>query len=222
MSDITYTSDDVDVHIDQPEPLDVDVRDISEPLEANVEAVTYISDDVDVRIEESDSVDATIDDDSIVVEARLDDITINRITEGGNLPPGGNIGNLLVKYSSEDYKAEWRAIEEIGLRHIYYDTTANWNLQADMISEKGAIYIYSDYYRDGSTISPAIKIGDGMAYLIDTPLMTEHLTNMLISHITNEAQHITPSDREFWNNKVTSILDMEDHENLVLTKEFVL
>jgi len=220
MSDITYISDDVNVHIDQSEPLDVDVRDIGEPIEANVEAVTYISDDVNVRIEEPDSIDAIIDAGN-TVEARLDDVTINRITEGGNLPPGGNPGNLLIKYSTEDYKAEWKAIEEAGFRHIYYDTTANWDLQRELISEEGAIYIYSDYYQGGGTVTPAAKIGDGLAYLIDLPTTSDMFVNRLYAHIWDTDSHVSAYDREFWNNKVTSVLDHSDAENLVLTKEFL-
>ena len=115
------------------------------------------------------------------------------------------------------------SLPELGLRAIYYDTTANWNAQRSLISEEGAIYIYSDYssYDDGNgNITPlaGIKIGDGNAYLIDMPFVTDGLTATLLNHINNHDVHITPQERAFWNNKVSSYMDLESSETLILSK----
>lgn len=115
------------------------------------------------------------------------------------------------------------SLPELGLRAIYYDTTANWNAQGSLIAEEGTIYIYSDYssYDDGNgNIVPlaGIKIGDGSAYLIDMPFVTDGLTATLLNHINNHDVHITPQERAFWNNKVSSYIDPESTETLILSK----
>ena len=176
----------------------------------------YISGDVTAQIDGLDPVTATITDDDPVL-AELSDLTLIY----GKLPVGGNIGDILLKRSGQNYDAEWKAVEEAGFRHIYYDTTANWNAQTTMVSEAGAIYIYSDYSTVDGVCVPGIRIGDGMAYLADLPFASQETLSILTRHINNTDIHITAREREFWNNKVTSVLDRLDAENLVLTKDFV-
>ena len=179
---------------------------------------TYIHDDVIVRIDEPDPVNVDIADDDPPISVSIDNATLVY----GKLPKGGNLGDILLKMSGKDYHAEWKAVEEAGLRHIYYDLTQNWKAQTTMISEAGAIYIYSDYSEvDGKKV-PAIKIGDGKAYLADLPFASQELLSLLTDHINDRTVHITAQEREFWNNKVTSVLDRSDAENLVLTKDFVV
>ena len=176
----------------------------------------YISGDVTAQIDEPDPVTAVISDDDPVL-AELSDLTLIY----GKLPAGGNSGDILLKRSGKNYDAEWKAVEEAGFRHIYYDTTANWNAQTTMVSEAGAIYIYSDYSTVDGVCVPGIRIGDGMAYLADLPFASQETLSILTRHINNTDIHITARERAFWNNKVTSVLDRLDAENLVLTKDFV-
>lgn len=115
------------------------------------------------------------------------------------------------------------SLPDLGLRAIYYDTKENWDIQSSLVSEKGTIYIYSNYtYLDDGegNLTPlaGIKIGDGNAYLLDVPFVTDGLTSMLLSHIGNDKVHITPQERLFWNNKVSSFIDTESSETLVLSK----
>ena len=112
---------------------------------------------------------------------------------------------------------------DLGLGNVYYDTTANWDLQRSLVAEEAAIYIYSDYKkiydRRGNLINVAgIKIGDGSSYLVDMPFVTDSLTSILTSHITDTSVHVTRAEKEFWNNKVSSYLNGGDLENLVLSK----
>lgn len=65
----------------------------------------------------------------------------------------------------------------IGAAYVYYDTTENWNLKGRAISERGGIYVYSDY---SSKIEqgrlryiPAIKVGDGTNHIADLPFVTD-------------------------------------------------
>lgn len=90
--------------------------------------------------------------------------------------------------------------------NAYSKTTAEWNLDPTLISEKNALYIYTDYKVVDNVTIPGIKIGDGMAYVIDLPFSTD------VGGVTDE-------ERIFWNNKVTAFIDPFDEEGLILTKE---
>lgn len=113
--------------------------------------------------------------------------------------------------------------EDLGLGRVYYDTTANWNLNQSLISVKGAVYIYSDheFIEDdiGNRIPVAgLRIGDGTSYLIDLPFVNSLTTRMLIQHVANQTVHVSEAEREFWDNKVSAYLDPQDEEALILSK----
>lgn len=62
------------------------------------------------------------------------------------------------------------ALTDLSLRAVYYDSTENWDAQEGLVSEKGAIYLYSDYLDytddDGNRITiPGIRVGDGKTLL---------------------------------------------------------
>ena len=128
---------------------------------------------------------------------------------------------------------------------VLYKTKAEWDSQRDLISEKGTIYIYGDYTEtvdeEGNTVFiPALKVGDGLAYLIDLPVANPALNDALIENIAERVAEIlsdqvaanvigsirdnlnetkslvTPEDRTKWDGKVSSTLDEEDPENLIL------
>lgn len=99
---------------------------------------------------------------------------------------------------------------------IYSATTAEWNAQTLLVAKKDAIYVYTDHGTvDGEPI-PAIKVGDGTSYLIDMPFVDEDTAARLTDHIENTVRHITESERQFWNSKVSVDLD---GEILILTEE---
>lgn len=84
---------------------------------------------------------------------------------------------------------------------ILAHTTAEWQDLSNYQSKFGSIYIYTDYdVKDGVNI-PAIKIGDGSAYVVDLPFMS---------------CGVTEEEKDFWNNKVSAVIDPYDSENLVL------
>lgn len=89
---------------------------------------------------------------------------------------------------------------------IHYNSTANWNRQMFLISERGHLYIYSDAdtsYVNGKKVNyPGFKIGDGSSYLIDLPfavISTDH--TRLEQHISDGVRHITNAERIIWNEK---------------------
>ncbi len=112
---------------------------------------------------------------------------------------------------------------DLGLGNVYYDTTAAWNAQPELIAEEAAIYIYSDYqiYTDEAgnrTVIAGLKVGDGTSYLIDMPFVTDNMSSTLINHLADTTVHITAAEREFWNNKVSAYIDHTSSELLVLSK----
>ena len=113
--------------------------------------------------------------------------------------------------------------EELGLGRVYYDTTAHWDMQPELIGERGVVYIYSDHewLEDevgNRTPVAGIRIGDGGAYLIDTPFISDAMTYTIVRHISDTTIHVTPQEKAFWNNKVSSFLDRQEEETLILSK----
>ena len=98
---------------------------------------------------------------------------------------------------------------------VLYALTATWNSQPQLIAQRGYIYIYADYRTDsqGNKI-PSIKVGDGLAYLIDLPFTDDRYAD----HISNTYIHVTTEDKEKWNNKVTCFLDPSNPDTLIFSK----
>lgn len=100
---------------------------------------------------------------------------------------------------------------------VLYATTETWNSMPSLVSKKGFIYIYSDWKKDdlGNNIA-SVKFGDGNAYLIDIPFKDD----MWWAHINDAVIHVTPEEREFWNNKITCYsINNGENTTLVLTKQ---
>lgn len=97
---------------------------------------------------------------------------------------------------------------------IEYGTMSEWAGRAGEVSQRGVFYIYTDHSQDeeGNDI-PAVKIGDGLAYIGDLP----YSKSDFLAHKNNLTIHITQAEREFWNNKVRCYILREDNENLVFT-----
>lgn len=66
---------------------------------------------------------------------------------------------------------------------VLYNSTANWNRNPTLIAKKGYIYIYSDYSHVDDQDIPGFKVGDGKAYLIDLPFITND--NRVLCDTTN-------------------------------------
>ena len=98
---------------------------------------------------------------------------------------------------------------------VMYHTKAEWESMTQLMSEEGAIYIYLDEYEDGDELIPAIKIGDGLAYVIDLPFIDQ----IYAKHIINNQIHITAEEREKWDNKVTCYAS---GERVIFTKDNII
>ena len=105
------------------------------------------------------------------------------------------------------------------------DTTANWNAHRDFVPMSGEIIVYTDYGstfdEQGNTVNvPGIKIGDGNAYCIDLPFITDgaqqqSILDELRRHEANTAIHTSEEEKDFWDAKLNC--DIEG-ETLMLTR----
>ena len=94
------------------------------------------------------------------------------------------------------------------LKIVYDDTTAHWNSQTTFVPQKGAIIIYSDYATVDNQNVPNVKIGDGLAYVVDLPFVSDDLRQTVLNHISDSTIHITATERTSWNNKVTCDVEL--------------
>lgn len=111
--------------------------------------------------------------------------------------------------------------KKLEFSNIMSGTTEYWNDKPQLIPKKDTIIIYTDYQskeEEGNIINiPGIKIADGLAFLIDQPFIDEDIRKVVSSHINNSDIHITPQEREFWNNKVRCYLDTLEQDNIIFT-----
>lgn len=99
-------------------------------------------------------------------------------------------------------------------------TKAYWDAQKTLIGEKNVIYVYTDHQSRKDTWGrvtniPGIKIGDGKAYLIDTPFTDD----IYLTHIQDYAVHCTQAEKDRWNRKVRPIVSTISPENLIFTTD---
>lgn len=87
-----------------------------------------------------------------------------------------------------------------------YNTTAYWNSLVGFKPSAGEVIVYSDYHKiikDGVEIDvPGVKIGSGNAFVQDLAFLGEYEAGILLEHITDTSIHVTPQEKEFWNNKI--------------------
>lgn len=124
---------------------------------------------------------------------------------------GGNIDRAAVAYEKNyrilDNKPSINGEELLDdktsedLNIVACKTTAEWEQLTTLVSVLGEVYVYTDGGEDseGNPI-PKIKIGDGLAYVVDLPF------------IAGTDLQITQQDIDNWNNKVAV---RADGENLI-------
>lgn len=105
---------------------------------------------------------------------------------------GGSAGNVIIKSSDE------------------------WAETPELVSDKGTIYVYMDKDESGNITDVKFKIGDGVAFVVDVPFVSPS-KNEFDSHINNTDVHVTPTEKEAWNNKWRGYLSTAEGENLVFT-----
>ena len=91
-------------------------------------------------------------------------------------------------------------------------TAAQWALATDYVPAAGTILVYTD--------NNNIKIGDGLAYAVDLPFVTDAIRSEVLGalglHELDTNVHVTTSEKAFWNNKINCELE---GELLILNRE---
>ena len=133
-------------------------------------------------------------------------------------------GNYLITITDKNgtTTAEIENVNEF----VKVKTTEEWNSDISLISQKGVIYVYSDYITEetesGEQINnPGIKIGDGLAYIVDLPFINGYIEKELLKHINNSNIHVTLDEKNFWNNKFRCYISTKnnDQQNLIFTTD---
>lgn len=100
------------------------------------------------------------------------------------------------------------------LKIVSENTTSGWNATPDYIPKAGEICIYTDHAVIDDVVYYGIKIGDGLAYLIDLPFVGDDVRDFVLQklaeHEHNKVAHVTSEDRAFWNNKLNYEINNEE------------
>lgn len=80
---------------------------------------------------------------------------------------------------------------------VHYDTTAKWNAQPELVSERGIIYVYSDARSVLGHSAPRVKIGDGVTLLSELAFMDADIITAINNMCT-----VTQEEKNKWNDKV--------------------
>ena len=97
-----------------------------------------------------------------------------------------------------------------GSTNVIVRTTEQWARQTSYVPPKGTICVYSDRNVIEGTDYPGVKIGDGLAYVVDLPFVGDDIAsqiqNVLDAHIADTSCHVTEAEKRYWNNKLDSEL----------------
>ncbi len=95
------------------------------------------------------------------------------------------------------------SMDNADLRIVLSNTREAWDEDVWFIPKAGQIVLYTDYY---GTDKPAVKIGDGNAFLIDLPVagegLAERVSAALSGHAADMNLHVSNAKRAFWDNKL--------------------
>ncbi|MBO7450685.1 MAG: hypothetical protein J6U54_09975 [Clostridiales bacterium] len=89
-----------------------------------------------------------------------------------------------------------------GRKEVISNTTEAWNSNPRLKSIKDIVYVYTDYKVVNGQPVPGIKIGDGLAYVVDLPFVSS-------------GTDITQEQIDFWNGKCSVMIDREDPEHAI-------
>lgn len=117
--------------------------------------------------------------------------------------PIGNAGILYID-TTNDKQYYWDGSMYRSFQadfEIVAHTANEWRALSNYRSKPASLYIYTDYRQEDGEYIPAIKIGDGNSYVNNLPFFDTG---------------VTEGDREFWNNKVSAMIDPNNQKNLIL------
>lgn len=98
------------------------------------------------------------------------------------------------------------------------DTTSNWNAHKTVVPLLGEVIVYTDWKtieKDGQQVNvPGVKIGDGNAYVVDLPFITDaletaNILEQLDEHENNAVIHVSQEEKDAWSNKLNCAINGE-------------
>lgn len=89
-----------------------------------------------------------------------------------------------------------------GRKEVISNTTEAWNSNPTLKSVKDIIYVYTDYKIVNGQPVPGLKVGDGLAFVVDLPFVAS-------------GTDITQEQIDFWNDKCSVMIDPEDPEHAI-------
>ena len=106
---------------------------------------------------------------------------------------------------------------------LLFHTTEYWDSHPGIKTDAGTIYVYTNKFSyknlEGETIFvPGLKIGDGNAYLIDKPFITDAVMYSLTQHLNDTLVHVSNTDRARWDNKL-NVIDPASSDLLEFTRD---
>lgn len=153
------------------------------------------------------------------VDLRIDDtLDVNfDVNENSNLnmEVGEQIVNGSNNYEELKNKPQINGVELVGnkssdafgILSYTHNTTIGWQARMGYIPKVNEICIYDDYktiIKDGTEVFvKGIKIGDGKAYIVDLPFVTDDVEQALYAHLDDRTVHVNTGEREIWNDKLS-------------------
>ena len=144
--------------------------------------------------------------------------SIGTISVDGTSIAAGSAGDTLSLTSGANITltpdAVNKTINIASASSIVSGTTSYWQTHGNVVSTKDVLYVYTDWKKNSSNQDiPGIKVGDGLAYIVDLPFTDE----LWAAHVMDTLLHVSASDRTNWDSKVRCYMDSTDLEKLVFT-----
>lgn len=93
-------------------------------------------------------------------------------------------------------------------------STAQWNSEPTYIPAEGQMIIYTDIVGEDGKTHSNIKIGDGSAYIVDLPFITDYPVSVvekkIDDHTADTDAHVSKEDREEWSKKLNTSINEEN------------
>lgn len=151
-----------------------------------------------------------------------DTIISTSITDHGELEGRNNPNQHTISSITDLQQTLQDLAELIGTKaSIRLGTKDYWYEHRMEVPKRGELIVYTDYTaiqgESGTVYIPKIKMGDGAVIVAHLPFIGQDIELRIDAHILDTDLHLRYGERQFWNNKVTTLLDTQEEENLIFT-----
>ena len=115
------------------------------------------------------------------------------------------------------YQALYRKYRPTTFEDVISQPHITTTLKNQIINGKTAhAYLFTGSRGTGKTTCARIF---AKAYLIDSPFVTASVEDMINTHISDDAVHVSEEDRAAWGDKIRCYIAPDDPENIIFTQE---